>query len=217
VNDLNEGTIARDPDDNLVRVVEVREKEVGLLTLTGEHAGKLGFLPHSHLEDDFDMLSEEEQEGKMEMVYDQLYGSVFSHQWVNVGDANPREHGGIFVKWKEEFVSGSLPDGYWRVITTTNAERQGLTGMVEEGGKYMFQDYMISPDDIWEDPLAPEEGISASGPMSVVGEGDTHPGNVERLVRAVPHAAREISYGTDTYTDNYWDKANSYGIYQGSV
>jgi hypothetical protein len=120
--------------------------------------------------------------------------------WRNIGDVNPREHGGIFVRIKDDCVE----------VVQTNDLAEG-----EKPPKYMISDKTESITDLeslWEIfchyPKKP--GVALYADWRILADMD----EIQRLYRM---AADLLSYNggdcEEEFVSNYWESLRSYGIY----
>lgn len=69
-------------------------------------------------------------------------------EWVNLGDMNPEDHGGHFIKWKGDM---------WHVVITTHEDV--LPEGMMEGKSQMVEDLFLEPMDVWVNGN-PSEGFT---------------------------------------------------------
>lgn len=149
--------------------------------------------------------------------------------WVNVGDANPERHGGIFVKW--DSVCN------WHIIETRHYADlpHGLTEK-----EHMFEHIYPNTDEMWENPKNLKEGFTDwfmkeldsfhnpsvdprffENPESELPENETIDEfidwlleeNAERLVLDFAFAYTGYYGGhTTDFSEDYWGYLENYGI-----
>lgn len=144
---------------------------------------------------------------------EKLNGSLPS-TWRNYGDANPRVHGGRFLKHKDLDSSAGCK---FTLLVTTDLETQGPSGMIQDDERYMIEEYTIYPDDVWEDG-DPEKGWSEAmkGRIDTL-QGGFDPKNPEDVMYLVPELQFVLRTAPENYTSNYWGYLRNYGIYKETV
>lgn len=141
-------------------------------------------------------------------------------EWTNYGDANPRIHGGRWVRWE---------DDHWHLIETRDLKEAGPEGMIQDGERYMIEDYVIYPDDVFAGG-EPKNGLTDAmkGVLDSLSDTGYDPDEYpEEPTEYAPEFAENIAYyvvdipfhtgihGRDEYTADYWDYLErNYGIEQ---
>lgn len=120
--------------------------------------------------------------------------------WKNFGDADPREHGGRFLKFEEEEYTSD----HWTLVITTDMEGHSLVEGSDD--RYLFQEWFIEPDMVWVDG-DPEKGFTEEmqDEVNEVRE-DINPQDIEKVESILPFLVSHIrAVGYDTYAANYWE------------
>ena len=123
--------------------------------------------------------------------------------WINFGDINPREYGGIFVR---------NVDGEIEVIETRNLEEEcGLQG------QYRIQEYSITENEaqeLWDNFLLGDNSVD---PVASYADWDTLR-DADNDIRLARIAIDMLSYygpncDYPEIVTNYWQSLRQYGIY----
>jgi hypothetical protein len=136
-------------------------------------------------------------------------------EWRNYGDANPRIHGGRFIRFDE---SGE----YWQIIETRDLQEVGPQDMIRNGERFMFEDKTVYPDDVWVDgdPMkgftdamvsifeSLGDGLLAEPPEGKPAIVVDRP--IEYYIADLPQYARLDT--RDTYHGDYWDSLEDKGV-----
>lgn len=86
-------------------------------------------------------------------IADILDDSEYQTAWTNHHDANPDDHGGLWVKWT---------GGHWRVIQTTPAD---FYPDDYTNGRHEFGDLCVYPSDVWETDEPPADHSPDDDPL----------------------------------------------------
>ena len=115
-----------------------------------------------------------------------------SNKWLNYGDVNPREHGGIFIRYDPE-------DQMYEILQTTSTK-----DFDDLEFSYLFEHVFIEKDTLLEDKgLQSFAGINIKEP---IGEKEI----IYIATSYIPYYGAE----DDCYqVDNYWGELKTYGIY----
>lgn len=198
-----EGEILKDKQSGVRReVVEDKGDTVVLRDIEGEYKGQQGEQGKSFVESNYEAGIEgnvDWQEG------DELIEDEGSETWANYGDVHPRVHGGRFLK--------ATGHGTYKLVITTDLEEQA-PGMIQDGERYMIEEYTIYPGDVWKDGK-PAKGWSneMESVISALQE-DFQPMDIEDVEYLVPDLPFHMRTGTrEKYTSNYWKYLReNYGI-----
>lgn len=125
-----------------------------------------------------------------------------SEEWKNYGDASPKEHGGIFVRWEDDM---------WRVIETLRTDTIFIDGSENE---WRIDEQYIEPMDLFVDgdpELGPTDSFErVLGRFDLSYETFLTDHQIERAV------AEAINYVPTTReserTPDYWDHLENFGI-----
>ncbi|MCK5013675.1 MAG: hypothetical protein KAS66_07635 [Candidatus Omnitrophica bacterium] len=117
-----------------------------------------------------------------------------SNNWINYGDVNPREHGGLFVRYDPKHKE------YEIVQTTSSEDFDGFDF------SYFFEHNIVKMSALLED-----KGLHSFAGIEKASTGYlTESEVIYALTSYIPY------YGSDNggyQVNNYWGELKSYGIY----
>jgi hypothetical protein len=125
--------------------------------------------------------------------------------WQNYGDANPKIHGGRFVKW-----TGDM----WHIVETRDLQEVGPSDMIQDGERWMIQEYWVEKQDLFIDgdytkgPTKAFEKVLES--LSIEYKTALVDYSIEYFVVDIPFHVG--IHGDDSYTANYWEYLEDMGI-----